>query len=77
MDEQKPRSRADDQWCGGGDEVQLTPHEYALARGWSYEHIEATARLGAAEEDQQVLGAAEVAALVAWCVDRVEAEGER
>jgi len=50
-----------------------TPHAFALAHGWSREHIEATSALGVSDTDLDSLAETGVspADLLAWCRARV------
>lgn len=50
-----------------------TPSQYAIDAGWSYECVEATARLGIADEDAEGLAEQQKSALLDWCKGRVEA----
>ena len=52
------------------------PHQYALDHGWDFSCVEATARLGIAEEDEIELEETPGAAreLLRWCREKVSQE---
>lgn len=50
---------------------QWTAAQYAIDAGWGWEGVEATARLGVAEEDAEGLSEGEREALVEYCRGRV------
>ena len=43
------------------------PHQYAIAQGWDFTCIEATAARGVSEADAEVLTRAQCSRLLAWC----------
>lgn len=51
-----------------------TPAQYAIDAGWTRECVEATARLGVADEDAEGLTAEQKAALLDWCKGRMAAK---
>ena len=55
----------------------MTAREYALARGWDFGCIEATAREGVSSEDYEALQGTGLtpAALQEWCRTRLHEEG--
>ena len=49
----------------------MSPADYANNNGWTWECIDATARLGVSDEDAKDMTPEEQAALLEWCKERV------
>jgi hypothetical protein len=51
----------------------MTPHNYALARGWDFTCIEDTARLGVSDADRDGLADAGITPyeMIEWCKKQV------